>query len=119
MKPPLEARGGGTACRDGGDLFEDVLFIPSVAYGDSSPYNYPKNINVFGDPITRGAFNKRCRHYHQFTLIATPLDADRRGRRSLQFLPFHDYHHFTSITTLLETDRRGRRSLQFVSFLNE
>ena len=39
LTPPLEARGGGTACRDGGDNSTAFLFIPSVAYGDSSPCN--------------------------------------------------------------------------------
>ena len=43
-----------------GIYLKAVLFIPSVAYGDSSPYNYPKNASIFGDPITRGAFKVRC-----------------------------------------------------------
>ena len=43
---------------------------------------------------SRGGFTYRRLDYHQFTLKATLLETDRRGRRSLQFLSFHDYHQF-------------------------
>ena len=71
-----------------------MFVIPSVSFADSSPCN-------------KGSLPDALPSLFPFCFKSNVTLADRRGRRSLQFISFHEYHQFTLIETLLETDRRG------------